>query len=224
MDDSAVEGDHYRPNTTALEAQRIGLAVIRNTVGDDVLLDEDESPTLNPVGYVDFGRISQDTGRTFESSKEAEFQIAARYYMNRNFFVADPDAFTVSKQFVKTQFWHGGTRPLTLDEATVSIAVSAVSGGMYEIGDDLPTLGSEPERLALVKNQDLIDMARLGRSSIPVDLMTYMPEDEQPSIFLLKETARQSILTIFKLDKSFPQSHYLTYQPGSQRNRPVYRL
>ena len=40
-------------------------------------------------------------------------------------------------------------------------------------------------------------MARLGRSSTPVDLMTYLPEDEQPSIFLLKETARQTILTIF---------------------------
>ncbi len=197
MDSSAVEGTHYRPNTTAMEAQRIGLEVIRKTVGDGVLLDKDGSMTLNSVGYVDFGRTSQDTGHTFGSSKEAEYQIAARYYMNRTFFVADPDAFTVSRQFVKTQAWHGGKRPLTLDEAKVSIAVSAVSGGMYEIGDDLPTLGSEPERLALVKNQDLIDMVRLGRASTPLDLMTYLPEDEQPSILLLKEDARQSILTIF---------------------------
>ena len=197
MDTSAIEGYHYRPNTTAMQAQRIGLAVIRDTVGDDVLLDKDGSMTLNPVGYVDFGRISQDTGHTFGSSKEAEYEIAARYYMNRNFFVADPDAFTVSTQFVKAQTWHGGQRPLTLDEAKVSIAVAAVSGGMYEIGDDLPTLGSEPERLALVENRDLIDMAHLGRASRPVDLMTYQPEDEQPSIFMLKEDARQSVLTIF---------------------------
>src|SRR5665213_4391648 len=117
--------------------------------------------------------------------------------MNRNFFIADPDAFTVSTQTLDDQSWHGGKHPLTLDEAKVSIALAAVSGGMYEIGDDLPTLGSEPERLALVQNQDLIDMARLGRSSNPVDLMTYLPKDEQPSIFLLKESPRQSILTIF---------------------------
>lgn len=197
MDDSAVEGRYYRPNTTALEAQRMGLDIIRQTVGNRVLLDKDGSVMLNPVGYVDFGRISQDTGHTFASSKDAASGIAARYYMDRNFFVSDPDAFTVSTQTVDDQSWHGGQSPLTLDEARVSIALAAVSGGMYEIGDDLPTLGAEPERLALVRNRDLIDMARLGRASTPVDLMTYLPQDAQPSIFLLGESPRQSILTLF---------------------------
>jgi hypothetical protein len=197
MDDSAVEGAYYRPNTTALEAQRIGLNIIRNAVGEDTVLDKDGSPMLNPVGIVDAGRISQDTGHTFDATRDAASGIAARYYMNRNFYVADPDAFTVSTQTVDDQSWHGGQHPLTLDEAKVSIALAAVSGGMFEIGDDLPTLGSSPERLSLVKNPDLIDMARLGRSSTPEDLMTYTPADKQPSVFLLKESGRQSILTIF---------------------------
>jgi hypothetical protein len=197
MDDSAVEGHYYRPNTTAMEAQRIGLSIIRQAVGDDVLLDKDGSVMLNPVGYVDFGRISQDTGHTFEASKDAASGIAARYYMDRNFFVSDPDAFTVSTQTVDDQSWHGGKRPLTLDEAKVSIALAAVSGGMYEIGDDLPTLGQGLERLSLVQNEDLINMVRLGQASTPLDLMAFLPEDGQPSIFLLKESPRQSILTIF---------------------------
>ena len=197
MDASAVEGSFYRPNTTALEAQRIGLEIIRNTVGDDVILDKDGSPMLNPVGVVDTGRISQDTGHTFGSSKEAATGIAARYYMNRTFFVADPDAFTVSTQALKDQTWHNGPYPLTFDEAKVSIALAAVSGGEFEIGDDLPTLGASPDRVALVKNADLLDMVRLGLSSTPIDLMTYVPGDEQPSVFLLKEDKRQSILTVF---------------------------
>ena len=197
MDDTAVEGSYYRPNTTALEAQRIGLGIIRSSVGEDVVLDKDGSPMLNPVGIVDAGRISQDTGHTFDATRDAASGIAARYYMNRNFFIADPDAFTVSMQTVDDQSWHNRRRPLTLDDAKVSIALSAVSGGMFEIGDDLPTLGASPERLSLVKNATLIDMARLGRASTPIDLMTYAPNDKQPSIFLLKETARQSILTVF---------------------------
>ena len=197
MDDSAVEGSYYRPNTTALEAQRIGLGIIRKTMGEDVVLDKDGSVMLNPVGYVDTGRISQDTGHTFEASRDAASGIAARYYMNRNFFIADPDAFSVSTQTVDDQAWHGGQRPLTIEEAKVSIALSAVSGGMFELGDDLPTLGSSSERLALVRITELIDMARLGRASIPVDLMTYAASDVQPSVFLLKEDSRQSILTIF---------------------------
>jgi alpha-galactosidase len=197
MDDTAVEGAYYRPNTTALEAQRIGLNIIRSAVGEGVVLDKDGSAMLNPVGIVDAGRISQDTGHSFDASRDAASGIAARYYMNRNFFIADPDAFTVSTQTVDDQSWHGGQRPLTLDEAKVSISLAAVSGGMFEIGDDLPTLGASAERLALLKNADLLDMARLGRSSTPVDLMTYAPSDRQPSIFVLKENERQTILTVF---------------------------
>ncbi|MBT9332410.1 PKD domain-containing protein [Paracidobacterium acidisoli] len=197
MEDSAVEGYYYRPHTTALEAQRIGLQTIRDAVGDSVLLDKDGSEMLNPVGILDMGRISQDTGHSFSSSKDAATGIAARFYMNRNYFVADPDAFTVSTQVIEDHAWHGGTKPLSSDEAMVSMTLSAVSGGLFEIGDDLPTLGKSPDRLAWLKNRDLLDMVELGRASKPVDLMTYAKEDLQPSIFLLKESNRQSMLAVF---------------------------
>ena len=197
MEDSAIEGYYHVPHTTALEAQRIGLKIIREAVGEDVLLDKDGSPMLNPVGLVDTGRISVDTGHTFEAYREAAPAIAARYYMNRNFYINDPDAFSVSRQTVVEQEWHGGKRPLTLDEAKVAISLAAVSGGMFEIGDDLPTLYQDPDRVALVENQDLINMARLGKAAVPLDLMTYLPEDGMPSVFLLQESRRQAILAVF---------------------------
>lgn len=197
MDDSAIEGYYYKPNTTGLEAQRIGLQVIREAVGEKVLLDKDGSPMLNPVGLVDTGRISVDTGHKFAASKEAAPGVAARFFMNGNYYLADPDAFTVSRQTVADQDWHGGVNPLTLDEAKASIALAAIAGGMYEIGDDLPTLGSDADRLALVRNEDLLNMARLGRSSLPLDLMSYSPTDGMPSIFVLHESNRQSMLTVF---------------------------
>ncbi len=173
MDDSAIEGYYYKPNTTAMEAQRIGLQIIRDSVGPNVLLDKDGSVMLNPVGFVDYGRISQDTGHRFERSKDAATGIAARYYMNRNFFVADPDAFTVSTQTIPDHARRGGGQPETLADAQVSIVLAAVSGGMLEIGDDLPALENEPERLGLIENQDLIDMVRLGRAAKPLDLMNF---------------------------------------------------
>jgi hypothetical protein len=172
-------------------------------VGNDCLLDKDGSPMLNPVGIVDDGRVSQDTGHSFDRSKEAAPGIAARYYMHRNFFVSDPDAFTVSRQMIEEREIQA---PLTLSEAQVSIALSAVSGGMYEIGDDLPTLGADPDRVALLKNPDLLQMAKLGRAAIPLDLLTYRPEDEQPSVFLLREDARQSMLAVFNWTEQ-PRSH-----------------
>lgn len=209
MDSSAIEGYFYRPNTTALEAQRLGLKIIREAVGDRVLLDKDGSPMLNPVGVVDEGRISVDTGHSFDASKDAAPNIAARYYMNRNFYISDPDAFSVSKQLEPQQTWHETRKGLTLSEAEVQIVLAAVSGGMYEIGDDLPTLGSEPRRLALVENQDLIRMDRLGRAALPLDLMTFRREDEKPSVFFLREDPRQAMLSVFNWTEQ-PRSHTFT--------------
>jgi len=206
MDNTAIEGYYHRPNTTALEAQRLGLEIIRHAVGEDVLLDKDGSPMLNPVGLVDEGRISQDTGHAFLRSKEAEPGIAARYYMHRNFFISDPDVFTVSRQLIEERTIQA---PLTLNDAQVSIALSAVSGGMFEIGDDLPTLGSDADRVALVKNPDLLAMAKLGRAAVPLDLLTYADKDEQPSVFLLHEDQRQSILAVFNWTEQ-PSSHTFT--------------
>jgi hypothetical protein len=206
MDDSAIEGYYYKPHTTAMEAQRIGLGIIREAVGDDVFLDKDGSAMLNPVGYVDYGRISQDTGHSFDASREAAPGIAARYYMNRNYYVSDPDAFTVSTQRITDQTWHEGREPLTLEEARVSMALAAVSGGMFENGDNLPSLEKSEDRVALLGNRDLIDMVRLGKASIPLDLLTYTEADRQPSLFYLKESDRQSVLTVFNWTEE-PRKH-----------------
>jgi hypothetical protein len=207
MDTTAIEGYRYRPNTTALEAQRVGLQILRDAVGEDVILDKDGSPMLNAVGLVDTGRISQDTAHSFEATREAAPGIAARFYMHRNFFVDDPDAFNLCpQQWIDSK---EATADLPLAAAEASIALAAVSGGMYEIGDDLPTLGSRSERLALVQNRDLLDMAKLGRASSPVDLLSYRAEDEQPSVFFLQESARQSMLTVFNWTRG-PRSHILT--------------
>ncbi|TAM82696.1 MAG: PKD domain-containing protein [Acidobacteria bacterium] len=208
MDSSAIEGYFYRPHTTALEAERIGLKIIRDAVGDGVLLDKDGSPMLAPVGLVDEGRIAPDTGHSFIASKDADPNIAARYYMNRNFYISDPDAFSVSMEVEPQQTWHNRRQPLTLDEAEVQAVIAAVAGGMYDIGDDLPTLASTPDRLALVENRNLLTMVALRRAATPLDLMSYSAQDEMPSIYFLKEDARQSMLALFNWTEA-PRSHML---------------
>lgn len=231
MDTTAIEGLRYRPNTTALEAQRIGLQIIRDTVGNEVILDKDGSPMLNPVGLVDTGRVSADTGHSFQRTKNAASGIAARFYMHHNFFVNDPDAFNVTDSYLMEE--REPLPPVSLAAAQASIALSAVSGGMYEIGDDMLLLGSEKDRLGLVENRDLLNMHKVGRASTPVDLMTYEPEDEQPSIFFLRESPRQAILTVFNwtntarshtvklADLGFSADHTLAATDALNQNQPV---
>ena len=205
MDTVAIEGYRYRPDTTALEAQRIGLEVIRKAVGEYVVLDKDGSPMLNPVGIVDAGRISADTAHTFQNTKTVAPGIAARFYMHRNFFINDPDAFNICQNVPAPR---RQARPLTLAEAQASIMLSAISGGMYEIGDDLPMLGAEKDRLALVENPDLINIAKLSRAFTPIDLLSYDAEDGQPSVFFLREDQRQSVLAVYNWTEN-TRSHTL---------------
>ncbi len=209
MDSSAIEGYFYRPHTTALEAERIGLKIIRDAVGDGVLLDKDGSAMLAPVGLVDEGRIAPDTGHSFAASRDADPNIAARFYMNRTFYISDPDAFSVSTEVEPEQTWHNQKKPITFNEAEVQIVIAAVAGGMYDIGDDLPTLASTPNRLALVENKNLLDMVRLRRAATPLDLMTFPTQDLMPSEYFLKEDARQSMLAVFNWTE-VPRSHTLT--------------
>ena len=83
--------------------------------------------------------------------------------MHRNFFVNDPDAFNTTEQSFSDRPKQPST--LALPAAEASIALSAVSGGMYEIGDDMLVLGVQRDRLALVENTDLLNMAKIGRAS-----------------------------------------------------------
>jgi hypothetical protein len=211
MDSTAIEGFFHRPNTTALQAQRIGLEIIRKAVGDDVMLDKDGSAMLNPIGLVQEGRIAPDTGHSFVASRDAVPNLAARFYMHGNFYLSDPDAFSVTKvvNLDPDQGWHRSRTGITLNEAQVQIVLAALAGGMYEIGDDLATLGSQPERQALVENQELLELNRLGRAALPLDLMTFRPEDEEPSVFFLAEDPHQAMLAVFNWTER-PQSHAFT--------------
>lgn len=225
MDSCSIEGYRYRPNTSALEALRIALKLIREAAGPDVILIGDGIPFLAAAGLVEYEHISQDTAHMFSSTKETAQGVAGHYYTHRNFWMNHPDAFSVQEHPVprldapKDEI----ALPLTLDEARASIVLAAVSGGKYDIGDDLPTLGAEPERLSLVTNSNLLQMARLGRASKPLDLMTYLPEDEQPSVFFLRQDQRQSMLAVFNWTEQ-PRSRAFSLSDLQLASGHLYKL
>ena len=66
-------------------------------------------------------------------------------------------------------------------------------------------------------------MAKLGRASLPLDLLTYRPEDEQPSVFLLREDQRQSILAVFNWTEQ-TRSRVFSLSELNLPSGPVYEL
>jgi hypothetical protein len=186
------------------------LQIIRETVGEDVVLHLNAGfLELSSVGLVDVALIA-DPSHAFSSTKQAGYRVPEHYYMDHNFFVNDPGPVCVQSELTSTAAEENGRpEPVSLEHAQMSIVLSALSpGARFGLGDDLPNLGTEPERLALVTNPDLLQMVKLGRSARPLDLMSYDPQDEQPSIFFLREDARQSMLAVFNWTKQ-TRSHTL---------------
>jgi hypothetical protein len=197
-----------------MEALRITLRTIRDAVGEDVLLDKDGSPMLVPVGIVDEGRLAGDAKHSFEDIKGNAIGLAGRYYMHGTFFIGDPDAFTLQREIPAGQIALNKRlnrplpTPLSSSEAQMSITLAALLGGMFEIGDDLPTLAADPERLALVTNPDLLQIFKTGRAATPLDLLDYSSEDQQPSVSFLRENDRDFVLAVFNWTDR-PRSHAL---------------
>ena len=92
---------------------------------------------------------------------------------------------------------------------------------MYEIGDDMLILGSEKDRLTLVENRELLNMAKIGQASKPVDLMTYEPEDERAKHFLLEGRSAPGNTDCLQLDRRTAFAHAETGRPRASRRPHV---
>ena len=206
MDSSAIEGFMYRPNTTALEALRIGLQIIRDAVGDDVILDKDGSPMLTPVGLVDTGRISADTAHSFEGTRLPRRELPLASTCTAIFFWMIRTPSTPRRSLSANT--HARLPRILYPPRRPRLLSPRFPAACTRLATTCCVMGSQKDRLRLVENEDLLNMAKLGRASTPLDLMTYEPEDEQPSIFFLRESPHQAILVLFNWTKS-PRSHTL---------------
>ena len=98
----SLEGYRYRPNTTAIEADRMALQIIRQTVGEGVVLQLNAGfLELSAVGLVDVALIA-DPSHLFSSTQEAGYRVAQHYYMDHNFFVNDPGSVCVQSELTST--------------------------------------------------------------------------------------------------------------------------
>jgi hypothetical protein len=66
-------------------------------------------------------------------------------------------------------------------------------------------------------------MAKLGRAALPLDLLSYEDNDEQPSVFWLPQDQRQSILAVFNWTEQ-SRSHTLTFSDLKLPSGRSYKL
>ncbi|MBI4531243.1 MAG: alpha-galactosidase, partial [Candidatus Latescibacteria bacterium] len=161
------------------ERVRIGLSLIRRTVGESVYLLACNVPLSHCLGIVDAVFDSMDVGNSYAGREEAWRHVRrrgsgliARYYQQKRFWHNDPDVIYV-----------GGNPPefspvSDPGEARLRTTAVALSGGPVLLGDNLSRLPEE--RLAMYT----LCLPAYGVPARPVDLF----ERDFPQVWDLNVT------------------------------------
>lgn len=154
----------YHQDVTKVEAYRLGLALIREVLGDEIFILGCGAPAGPGIGYVDAHRIGQDIAPVWNDGdtgiRHSARNVAATYFWHSALWINDPDYLVLPADAREAQFW---------------ATVVALSGGSIMVSADLPSLESWQE--------DLIGklLPPYGVAARPVDLR----DGCHPAIWLL---------------------------------------
>jgi alpha-galactosidase len=146
----AVRGLRYDPGVTRARALRDGLALIRETVGDEAFILGCGCPLLGAVGLVDAMRIGPDTsprwdpyhkglpvpgpeGEILPTTAGAIRNTLERAWMSPSLWINDPDCI-----LLRDHETH-----LSLDEIRAFASAVGLTGGMALVSDRMATLSAE---------------------------------------------------------------------------------
>jgi alpha-galactosidase len=172
---AALEGRRYDPSMSRAQALRVGLEIIRETVGEKFILGCG-CPLGPAVGLVDGMRIGPDVAtywRYFQrdlsaaATENALRNTVARFFMHRRLWTSDPDCVLVRSRAEESD--------LTLNEMRSLVTIVGLCGGMVMSGDDLASI--HPSRLNYLR----AILPPHGGAAIPLDLF----DNELPRLLSL---------------------------------------
>jgi hypothetical protein len=154
----ALPGIRKDTTATGTQALQRGMDTIRSATGDSAIINACGAPIFPLIGHSDSLRIGTDAAYSSFPLTWADIAAVARS--------------TAARSFLSPLVWLDGDQtqvrdPYTLDEARVSAFSAALSGPAYALGDDLRTLPAE--RLAIVLDPQVIDLAGAEASALPAD-------------------------------------------------------
>jgi len=161
---AALDGQRHNPLMARAQALRMGLEIIRETVGDTFLLGCG-CPLGPAVRLVDAMRIGPDVApywRHYQRDLSAPAvenalrNTVTRFFTHRSLWLNDPDCVLVRSRAEESD--------LTLNEMRTLVTIVGLSGGLVMSGDDLASVS--PSRLRYLK----AILPPYGEPAIPLDL------------------------------------------------------
>lgn len=173
---SVFESTYQDTGLTRAQIYRMGLKLIRDTMGDNKYLLGCGAPLGPSVGLVDAMRVSEDTKELWDTEDDPIYSVPClkhaligsiyRSFMHNSFWINDPDCLIVRKTKSK----------LTEDELKLQITIFGLTGGQLLISDDMEKL--EEERLYFA----LKLIPPFSKTALPIDALYA----HLPTVYLLE--------------------------------------
>ena len=234
----AYEGRRARTRVTGIEALRIGLQQIADSVNPpgsppEAFILACGAPLMPVTGLVHGCRTGGDVGAPQMLDGKAVEPVvgfpyivwmarnqSARVFFDRTLFAVDADVVMVNPQ-------------LSLDEARVMITIAALSGGVFLYSDDLERLPAE--RLDLLRNPNLLALVG-GTAAEPHHLFRapdgeagdhwFSTPEELPPVWSRREPEGALVVAIYNWSASARihelAFHDLSAAPGPFRLRDLW--
>jgi len=199
LDLAMYEGNHYDSTKNAMQAYRIGMQIIRDTLlraPQSIYIDESIAPLL-PSGYAHGRRTGVDLTiplqNTLYTGIEREaMNTAASWWTNGTLYVNDPDMAipeNISNGFGKFSGNYG----------RLNTTSDFLSGGQLLIGDNTPFIAED--RISPFLNQDFVDLSQKGIAARPVSMTNFYHKlEHSPSPIYLTDTNGDAILGLSNWD------------------------
>jgi len=199
---ASYEGLHFQPEETGISTLRSALRLVREAVGEDAWLLLVEAPWLASVEVADYFRQSFDVAFSFMDPAwpffEAEARSTiARFYSHNTLFRSDPDHILLHPS-------------ISQEEAKAVVTYGALIGGMWLLGDVLPTLPDE--RLDLATHPEILRLVQAQEGAVPLDLFSHA--DPFPYMHPIATMLAESLGLPRWTDAQVPRVWALTEEDG----------
>ncbi|MDG0814142.1 discoidin domain-containing protein [Cohnella rhizosphaerae] len=185
LDLGMFEGNHYDPAKNGIQAYRIGMQIIRDTVlaaPRPIYIDASIAPLL-PSGYTHGRRSGVDTTIPLQSNlypgiERQALNSAASWWTNGTLYQHNDPDMAIPENIANGFSKFSGNYGRLL--ATVNI----LGGGHLLMGDNTPFLAED--RIAPFLNPTLINLAKKGIAARPASMTNYYHKGEHapPQIYL----------------------------------------
>lgn len=182
IDMGMYEGQHYDPSVNGVQAYRIGMGIIRDTVlaaGRPIYINESIAPLL-PAAFAHGRRTACDTTigvNGYSGIERQAFNTAASWWTNGTLYAYNDPDMIMPENFAQG-FWYKYSQKEGKQLATTV----AMGGGHWLVGDNFPFLSEE--RMAVLENEELLGIVKKGKAAKPVSMPNVYHKGERPSSVL----------------------------------------